>query len=232
MNRIFQKIINEGRQPLEYEVYQFFEEEGLKFPEYYVFSDLEDLESKLGDMPDTKYACKVMSPKILHKSDLKAVKLNVHKDELPAVFFDLKKRFETLDFNSVLIVPMADDGVELLVGSTKDPTFGTITVFGVGGTLVEILKDVTFGTSPLSMSDAELMIDSIKNQDLLNGPRGLPATNRRELAEFIVTVSTISNKYEGVISEIDINPLRVTDKGLIPLDARVIFTSDLSKVQL
>ena len=228
MNRIFQKIISEGRQPLEFEVYQFFEEEGLKFPEYYILTTLEELEENLSNMPDVKYACKVMSPKILHKSDLNAVVLNVSRSDLPAVFFDLKKRFETLDFKNVLAVPMAEDGIELLVGSTHDPTFGTITVFGVGGTLVEILKDVTFGTSPLSLSDAELMIDSIKNQRILNGPRGLPPANKNELAKFLVKVSQISHKYESVISEIDINPLRVTSKGLVPLDARVIFSKDIT----
>jgi len=228
MNRIFQKIISEGRQPLEFEVYQFFEEEGLKFPEYYILTTLEELEENLSNMPDVKYACKVMSPKILHKSDLNAVVLNVSRSDLPAVFFDLKKRFETLDFKNVLAVPMAEDGIELLVGSTHDPTFGTITVFGVGGTLVEILKDVTFGTSPLSLSDAELMIDSIKNQRILNGPRGLPPENKNELAKFLVKVSQISHKYESVISEIDINPLRVTSKGLVPLDARVIFSKDIT----
>jgi len=213
---------------LEFEVYQFFEEEGLEFPEHYILTTLEELEANLSDMPDVKYACKVMSPKILHKSDLDAVVLNVPRSGLPEVFFDLKKRFETLDFKNVLAVPMAEDGIELLVGSTHDPTFGTITVFGLGGIFVEILKDVTFGSSPLSISDAELMIDSIKNQKILNGPRGLPPVNKNELTKFLVKVSQISNKYENVISEVDINPLRITSKGLIPLDARIIFSRDIT----
>lgn len=224
------KIHSERRQPLEVESYEFLIAEGFKFPRYYYARNEDEMKEIIGKMRDMdnhqKYAFKVMSPKILHKSDFRAVHLSVSVDESMDKYNELYYRFKDLDFRGILIVPMAGDGVELLLGSTFDSTFGLITVFGVGGTLVEILKDVTFGKSPISREDADLMIKSINSQDLLKGPRGLPKLNKIAMIDLMVKLSEISCKYKSLIKEIDINPLRITAQGIFPLDARIILHSE------
>lgn len=219
----------ERRQPLEVEAYEFLTSEGINFPPYHYArteEEMEDIMKILDTDIYPSYAFKVMSPKILHKSDFKAVFLNVTDAEAIATFRELKEKFTPLDFRGVLIVPMATEGIELLLGSTTDATFGLITVFGIGGTLVEILKDVTFGKSPLSRSDAQLMIKSIKSQEMLEGPRGLPKLNEMQMVDLMVKISDIACRYQSIIKEIDLNPLRITDKGIFPLDARIILHSD------
>ncbi len=222
-------IHSERRQPLEVEAYDFLISEGIKFPPYYYArteAEMEEIMEILDNDIYPSYAFKVMSPKILHKSDFKAVFLNVTDADAMATFMDLKERFAPLDFRGVLIVPMAGDGVELLLGSTEDPTFGLISVFGVGGTLVEVLKDVTFGKAPLTRADAQLMIKSINSQELLNGPRGLPKLNELHMVDLMVKISDIACRYKSIIKEIDLNPLRVTENGIFPLDARIILRSE------
>ncbi len=222
-------IIEQKRQPLEVECYKFFEEEGFKFlPYYYATSEEEmnDIIEKMMDDRQNKYVFKVMSPRILHKSDFKAVILKVSAEEAMETYINLKEKFANLGFEGVLIVPMAQDGVELIVGSTFDDTFGYITIFGIGGVFVEVLKDVTFGKSPLTKGDAKFLIDSIKSQDLLNGPRGLPKLNRSSMEDFLVKFSKVSCKYKEIIKEIDLNPVRITPQGIFPLDARIVFHAE------
>lgn len=218
-----EKVIEENRQPMEHEVYEFLEFEGIKFPPYLFVPKGANLADAIEELnPDQFYVCKAMSPKILHKSDLKAVRLKIAKDEIHEIKAEFLQRFEDYDYRGMLIVPMAEDGIELLLGSTIDDSFGTITVFGIGGTLVEIVKDVTFGKCPLDKSDAMLMINSLKNKEMLNGPRGLPKADLEELRDLLIRLSYLSCKYEEKIKEIDLNPIRITSKGLVPLDARVI----------
>ena len=226
LNKKLLKIHSERRQPLEVEAYDFLISEGFKFPRYYYVTNEEEMNvviKKLQENTNQKYAFKAMSPKILHKSDFQAVHLGVSIDEAMDKYHELQYKFKGLDLRGILIVPMASEGVELLLGSTYDSTFGLITVFGVGGTLVEILKDVTFGKSPLSREDADLMIESINSQDLLKGPRGLPKLNKISMIDLMVKLSETACKYKSLIKEIDINPLRVTAQGIFPLDARIIF---------
>ncbi len=222
-------IIKQKRQPLEVECYKFFEEEGFKFLPYYYATTIEEMQEIIDKMMDdrqNKYVFQVMSPRILHKSDFKAVILNVKAEEAMETFVNLKEKFANLGFEGVLIVPMAQDGVELIVGSTYDDTFGYITIFGIGGVFVEVLRDVSFGKSPLTKGDAKFLIDAINSQDLLNGPRGLPKLDRSAMEDFLVQFSKISCKYKNIIKEIDLNPVRITPQGIFPLDARIVFHSE------
>jgi acetate---CoA ligase (ADP-forming) len=228
MLEFLKSAVNEKRNPMEYEVYEFLETQGIKFPSYWVMKSESDLDQIKLELPiDKKFVCKAMSPKILHKTDLQAVKLNVAANEIRDLYKEYQKRFEHYDFRAMLIVPMVSNGIELLIGSTIDPSFGPVSVFGIGGTLVEVVRDVTFGKCPLSNEDAELMIDSIKLQDLFHGPRGLPKLNRKELVDFLAVLSKITCRYENIIAEIDLNPVRITSQGLIPLDARIILKKDI-----
>ena len=224
---VLREIANQKRQPMEVEVYRFFEEQGLNVLPYHFVQSKDEIEDIVTSLETGKYVCKVMSPKILHKSDFHAVRLNVDKEGLAKAFDELQEQFSTLDFQGVLIVPMVDSGVELLVGSSTDPTFGVITVFGLGGTLVEIIKDVTFAKSPISINEAKQMIGRIRTQDIFDGPRGMPKTDKDELAKIIRKISEISQDFKMIIKEIDLNPVRVTSKGIFPLDARLIVHPDL-----
>lgn len=224
---MLEQIIKQSRQPLEVEVYELLEKEGIELlPYYYVTSgdDCQNLCAKLDK--SKKYVAKVMSPKILHKSDFNAVRLNVSPYDIPELFDELSQQFHRLSFAGLLIIPMADDGVEFLIGSTTDPTFGLISVFGIGGTMVELIHDVTFGRSPLNKQTAMMMINELETQEIYQGPRGLPRTDKIELSEFLIKVSHIAMKYKNLIREIDLNPVRVTKRGIFPLDARIIFHPD------
>lgn len=223
MNKVLTAAITESRQPMEYEVYQILEQEGITMPPHHFVADKTSLEAVMNVLDESqKYVVKAMSPMILHKSDMKAVKLKITKSEIPAEFREMEEKFKEFDFRGILIVPMVEDGIEIIIGSTVDPTFGNILVFGLGGILVEALKDVRFAKIPLNYGDATLLIDSIKNKELFNGPRGLPKLDRVELAQLLVKISEFADKYRDFIREIDLNPVRITYSGLVPLDARVI----------
>lgn len=225
--KYLEKIIQEKRNPLEVEAYEFLSNHGVKLLPYSFVTTKEEAEEATKKLnPERKYAVKVMSPKILHKSDFQAVLLNIPINEIPETFTKCSENFEGLDFKGVLIIPMAEDGIELLVGSTFDDTFGLITVFGIGGTLVEVIKDVTFGKAPVSFEDARLMINEIKSQKLLNGHRGLPKLDEVSMANLIAKISRISCEYKDIIREIDLNPIKITSNGVFPLDARIIFHPD------
>ncbi|MCY3410016.1 MAG: acetate--CoA ligase family protein [Candidatus Heimdallarchaeota archaeon] len=229
LNEKLTAIYAERRQPLEVECYEFLIEEGIKFPEYHYVRNEKEMAAILDILESDahpSYVFKVMSPKILHKSDFKAVHLNVTDEVLMDKFLDLQERFKPLDFRGVLIVPMASEGVELLIGSTFDPTFGLTSVFRVGGTMVEVVNDVTFGKPPISRADALSMINSLKLQKYLNGPRGLPPLDKIAMVDFMVKLSEIACKYKYLIKEIDLNPIRITSNGIYPLDARIILFSE------
>ncbi|MHA2502038.1 MAG: acetate--CoA ligase family protein [Candidatus Kariarchaeaceae archaeon] len=217
-------LTGRGRNPMEVEIYDILREEGIPTSDFWFIREARDLERFEDEMSMyTRFVAKAMSPRIVHKSDFKAVELHIDRNSVATTFERFMRDFAQFEIQGVMFAPMVGEGVEFLIGSTTDPTFGTITIFGIGGTLVEIIKDVTFGKSPVSRSDALEMISRIKHQEMLDGPRGLPVTDRIELAELIEKVSQLSYDYRDIVAEIDLNPVRVTKDGIIPLDARIIF---------
>ena len=171
---------------------------------------------------------KLISPDILHKTDIGGVILGV-KDEkaVNAGFEKLVTRASAIHpgahVRGVQVQQMITGGQEVIVGIKRDPTFGPLVMFGLGGVYVEALADVSFRLAPLTAADAEEMIDEVRSARLLTGLRGAPAADRTALVDAIVRVGQLAADHPE-IAELDINPLLALPEGqgVIAVDARII----------
>ena len=166
---------------------------------------------------------KLMSPDVLHKTDAKAVVVDLNSSEdVRKVFQDFMNRFQNVEVKGVLVEKMVDKGIELIIGTNTDDDFGPVILFGVGGVLVEALKDVVFRMCPTTEEQALEAINEIKARVILEGFRGLPVVNKEALAKLIVKISILAWEYKDDILEMDINPVIANISGLHPVDARII----------
>jgi len=170
-------------------------------------------------------AAKVLSPDIVHKTEVGGVRLDLRDDE------DVSRAFEEITrstaaaepgarIDGVLIEQYVRGGREVIIGMSQDPSFGSILMFGLGGIYVEALKDVAFRIQPVSDIDAQEMIDSIRGVRLLRGMRGEKPSDFACLIETIQRVSQLVGEHPE-IREMDINPFVVFEKGGVAVDARV-----------
>ncbi|SSW64602.1 acetate--CoA ligase family protein [Achromobacter agilis] len=174
-------------------------------------------------------ALKVVSPDIVHKSDVGGVKLNVagedalrraHADIMDAV----RRRCPQARIDGVLVAPMAPKGVECIAGVHCDPVFGPVVMFGLGGVFVEVLKDVSFRLAPFGRDEALAMIREIKGYALLQGARGAPPCDIGALADALAALSRFAHARRADFSSVEINPLLALPdgQGALALDAVVI----------
>ena len=169
---------------------------------------------------------KVVSPDIAHKSDVGGVKLNLgNRDAVGGAFDEImansKKAEPNARIKGVAVQQMAKQGTEVIVGMTTDPQFGPVMMFGLGGIMVEVLKDVSFRLVPLSDKDAGQMIGEIKGKPILDGVRGQPAADLAALRQTIVKVSELVEKHPE-IRELDLNPIFAYPDGALAVDARIV----------
>ena len=173
---------------------------------------------------------KIVSQDILHKSDAGGVKLGLEKPE------DVQRAYDEIMSNArkfnpqarvkgVLVSPMAAEGQEVIVGTKIDDQFGPIIMFGIGGVMVEVLKDVAFRVLPISARSARRMIDEIKSAVLLNGFRGRPPVDKKAIQHLLLAVSEIIGSYPE-IQEMDLNPVIAYEQGINVVDARIILTPE------
>jgi acetyltransferase len=173
-------------------------------------------------------AIKVISPQILHKSDAGGIALGLDTPEAVSYAIlkmkaDVVKAVPEAIIEGFLVEKMAPDGLEVIVGMRRDPAFGPVMMFGLGGVYVELFKDVGFGIAPLRPSDAREMIERTKAGQLLKGYRGSPVYDIDAVVEAIGRLSALALEFP-IISEMEINPLLVLPKGegTLVLDARMI----------
>jgi acetyltransferase len=175
-------------------------------------------------------ALKIQSGQILHKTEAGGINLNLTSDR------DVRRAYKEVMANArsyapdakvegVLVQEMVQDGVEVIVGVTKDPVFGHAIMFGLGGIFVEVLRDVSFRIAPLTRADAEEMLDEIKGRRVLEGVRGKPAADREALIDVLLRVSQLVIDHRDRIGEIDLNPLVVLPKGAKVVDALITTTA-------
>ena len=144
---------------------------------------------------------KLMSVEVIHKTDYDAVVLNLRsEEEVKSTFDDFMNRFSSVDVAGVLVEKMVGKGLELIIGTNTDPTFGPIILFDVGG----------------------VMVEEIKARVLLDGFRRMPKVNKEEISNLIVKLSELAWEYKEYIAEMDINPIIANEDGLFPVDARII----------
>jgi acetyltransferase len=171
---------------------------------------------------------KVNSLKILHKTEVRGVVLDVLTDEdVQRVFQEITDRAKQMrpdaDVSGVTVQPMlsSPDGVELIVGAKKDPVFGAVMIVGAGGITAELLGDRALELPPLNDRLARRMLESLRIRPLLHGYRGRPAVNIDQLIEVLMKFSYLISEFPS-IAEIDVNPLLATSEAVTALDARAI----------
>jgi acyl-CoA synthetase (NDP forming) len=169
---------------------------------------------------------KISSADIVHKSDVGGVKLNLHTAEdvrqaYQAMLRSVAAQAPGAHVEGLTVQPMASPGVEVIIGMSKDATFGPVLMFGLGGVLVEILKDVAFRLVPLRPRDAAEMLRDIKGLPLLQGYRGTPAADLAALERILLTLSDFVAQTPA-IQEIDLNPVYAYAQGALAVDARII----------
>jgi len=169
---------------------------------------------------------KIVSPDIIHKSDVGGVVVDL-KDakDVRNAYNQILKNVEKHDAKArivgMLIQEMAPSSTEVIVGAIKDPQFGPTVMFGLGGIFVEVLKDVTFRIAPITEDDACEMISEVKAYPLLKGYRNMPPADTEAIAEILLDTSRLVTDHSE-IKELDLNPIMVYKKGAITVDARII----------
>jgi len=173
---------------------------------------------------------KIASPDVVHKSDAGGVKLGLETAEQVGEAYDeimtsIGKAFPDAKIQGVSVQSMARTGVEIIIGMSKDAQFGPVLMFGLGGILVEILKDVSFRIVPLVKRDAAEMIREIKGYPLLEGYRGQEPVDIGNLEDMILKVSDFVEKTPD-IKELDLNPVFGYKDGAVAVDARVVLEEE------
>ena len=169
---------------------------------------------------------KIVSPDILHKTDAGGVVIGVKTAD------EARQAYESIVGNAnrynaaaqivgVQVQELAPRGIEVIVGAVTDPSFGKLVAFGLGGILVEVLKDITFRLAPTSKADARDMLDSIKATEVLNGVRGSAPADREALANIIVAVSQLVADHPEIV-ELDLNPVFALPHGATAVDVRIV----------
>lgn len=169
---------------------------------------------------------KISSQDITHKSDAGGVKVNIAsrvqvEEAWQAIMTAVRPQYPDADIEGISVQPMARSGIEVIVGMIKDPKFGPVLMFGLGGVLVEVLKDVAFRIVPLEGDDALKMIHEIKGKKLLDGYRGQEPADIPALAEMLMKLSAFVDQTPD-IKEIDMNPVFAYSDGAVVVDARII----------
>ena len=173
---------------------------------------------------------KISSVDITHKSDAGGVQVNLKdKGEVEKAFDDImgscRSAYPDADIEGVAVQGMADIGTEVIMGMIKDPSFGPVVMFGLGGVLVEIFKDVAFRIVPIEKKDAVEMIEEIQGKKLLEGYRGYELADIPYLQDMLLKLSDFCEQTPG-IEEIDMNPVFAYKKGAAVVDARIILSAD------
>jgi acyl-CoA synthetase (NDP forming) len=165
-------------------------------------------------------ALKAVGPTILHKTEAGGLALSLTSaPEVAAAHADLSRRLGA-SMSGALVQEMVPGGVEVIVGATYDPAFGPLVLYGSGGTLVELLGDVSFRIAPLTGADVEDMLAEVRGTALLEGFRGAPAGDVAALRDALARVSVLLTLCPEVL-ELDINPLKVLPSGAKAVDARI-----------
>jgi len=214
--------------PTEREAKALLAAEGLPVPKEHLVADA-DAAAQAARSLGFPVVMKIESPDILHKTEAGGVKLGVASEAearaaFEAIMADARAYFPTAELRGVSVQEMVTGGIEALVGIVRHDPFGFGLVVGIGGVLVELVKDSAFDLLPIDLARADAMIGETKLASLLEGYRGAPKADRKALAELLVKVSDFAARYGDDIEAIDLNPVAVLPegKGVRILDALII----------
>jgi len=227
-SEIIRKALSEGRTNLlESEAKTICREYGIPTPEFKIANvapEAVEYAEKFG----YPVVLKIVSPDILHKTDVGGVLVNLKSArEVEESFHNIvenAKRFKPdAKLAGVLVQKMAPESTEVIVGALKDSQFGQTLMFGLGGVFVEILKDVTFRIAPITELDAREMIREVKAYPILKGYRRQPPADEQAIVKILLNVSKLVMEFPQ-IDQMDLNPIMVYEKGASVVDARIILS--------
>jgi len=228
INDIIDRAKGEARQLLtEVEAKQILEEAGIPTVRAHLARSREEAVRVAGEL-GFPVVLKVVSPRIVHKSDIGGVKLGLRSSEEVAQAYDdiaaaARKADPEAEMWGVSVQRMAAPGLEVIIGMTTDPQFGPVLMFGLGGILVEVLKDVAFRLIPIAPRDARQMVHEIKGYPILEGYRGQPPADVAALEDLLLKVSAFVEAHPE-IAELDLNPVFAYPKGALAVDARIVLS--------
>jgi acetyltransferase len=219
---LFQKAKGDKRDPLLPEAFDVLKAYGIPVADYQVVHRKEELKKAMEKM-EGPITLKVISPEILHKSDVGGVILNIgHLSEAEEAFEKIKK-LSRGGSSDILIQKMVLDGKEVILGAKRDPSFGPVLLFGLGGIYVEFLQETSLRIAPINRFEVEEMISELKSAIILKGIRGERPSDRDALIDNLLRLSQLMMDFPE-IEGIDINPVKVLEKGAIAVDARILLT--------
>jgi acetyl coenzyme A synthetase (ADP forming)-like protein len=229
VKKVIDQVRNEGRMSIgDFEARSIMQAYGLRIPQSEI-AETPDKAVQIASQIGFPVALKIASPDILHKTDVGGVKVGLRSAS------DVRDAFELMVYRAQRYVPEAriwgclvqemapPGGLEVLVGMNRDPQFGPLVTFGLGGVYVEILKDVTFRVAPFSRQEAEEMLGEIRAHALLDGVRGQPPADKAAILDTLLRINQMVQDYPE-ITELDINPLMVYQEGqgALAIDMRLI----------
>jgi len=227
---IFDQVKKEGRTILtEFESKRILKQAGISVVETKLAKTQKEavlLSQKMG----FPVALKIASPDVIHKSDSGGVKLSLNnmtevRKAYDEILRKVGKQYPGAVVHGVSVQKMVRPGTEVIVGTSKDPQFGPVIMFGLGGIFVELLKDVSFRVIPVERRDAQEMIDEIKGYPLLKGYRGKEPASISALVEIILKVSRLIEANPR-IKELELNPIFAYREKAVAVDARIILEKD------
>jgi acyl-CoA synthetase (NDP forming) len=225
MHETIQEAKKSKRNLLEPEALKLFSDYGLPVPPYEVARTATDA-VRASEKFGYPVVLKVVSPQVVHKSEVGGVKIGLQtetevKKAYDEIMDSVQKKVKDASVEGIIVRSHLPQGLECIVGMTKDPQFGPAIMFGLGGVFVELLKDVVFRVLPLTRTDAEYMIRETKGYELLRGIRGQKPKDIPAVVDCLLKTTTMIEENPEIL-EIDINPLTVFEKGAVILDAIVM----------
>jgi len=227
---IFNQVKKEGRAILtEFESKRILKQAGISVVETKLAKTQKEavsISQKIG----FPVALKIASPDVVHKTDSGGVKLSINsvaevKKAYDEILKKVKRQYPHAVVHGVSVQKMIRPGTEVIVGTSKDPQFGPVIMFGLGGIFVELLKDVSFRVIPVEQRDAQEMIKEIKGYPLLQGYRGKEPANISVLVEIILKISKLIEE-NPQIKELELNPIFAYRNKAVAVDARIILEKD------
>jgi acyl-CoA synthetase (NDP forming)/GNAT superfamily N-acetyltransferase len=222
------QVVKDNRSYLmEHEAKEILEGIGIRTTGFLVARS-EDEALSLSEKIGFPVVLKIVSPDVVHKTDAGGVKLNLFtRDDVCKAYRELIETFKYQHIEGVTVQKMAKPGIEAIIGVTRDPSFGPLIMFGLGGIFVEVLRDVSFRLLPITEKDASEMIAEIRGAAILEGYRG-KSVDLESLTQLLLKISQLVTENDE-INELDINPLVLYPDGYITVDARMFVREPSSK---
>jgi 3-hydroxypropionyl-CoA synthetase (ADP-forming) len=204
---------------------------GVKVPPYALVNSAKDA-VKAAKKIGYPLVMKIVSPQILHKTDVGGVKVGIdNAKDVKKTFNDMYKRLSKkkgVQVKGVLLEKMVPKGIEMIVGLQVDPQFGPVIMAGLGGVMTEVFKDVAWRMLPITMDDAKSMVEELKSSKLFKGFRGSAPVDMNVLAKALVQIGKIGVDNAAYINSIDFNPIMVYPKSYYVVDAKIILGKEIN----